>query len=57
MRPKVLERYARLVVSASALLVRGTVEREGPVIHVLASSLRDVADLLPKLKVASHDFH
>jgi error-prone DNA polymerase len=47
--PKVFERNRRTVMSAQFLLVRGKIEREGLVIHVVADELIDLSDELKRL--------
>jgi error-prone DNA polymerase len=37
--------------------VYGNVEREGPVVHLIAGRLADLSPLLGKLKTSSRDFH
>ena len=55
-RPAIWERYRRAATTATALLVYGTLERQGQIIHVLASKLEDVALLTRKLASQSRDF-
>jgi len=52
-----LERQRREVLSARLLGVHGTIEREGDVVHVLATRLRDLSALLGELPTQSRDFH
>jgi error-prone DNA polymerase len=47
--PKVFERNRRTVMTAQFLLVRGRIEREGLVIHVVADQLIDLSDDLKRL--------
>ena len=47
--PKVFERNRRTVMTAQFLLVRGKVEREGLVIHVVAEQLIDLSEDLKRL--------
>ena len=47
--PKVFERNRRTVMTAQFLLVRGRIEREGLVIHVVAEQLIDMSDELERL--------
>jgi error-prone DNA polymerase len=51
--PKMFERYRRLVMSAQFLLVRGRIEREGFVIHVIAEELVDLTDRLKDLSAGT----
>ncbi|RMF13513.1 MAG: error-prone DNA polymerase [Gammaproteobacteria bacterium] len=45
------------LLTAKLLEVRGTLEREGDVIHVIAGRLTDRTDLLKGLRTRSRDFH
>jgi error-prone DNA polymerase len=45
----VFERYRRVVLGAQLLGVRGKLQREGIVIHVVADALIDRSDLLARL--------
>jgi error-prone DNA polymerase len=45
-RPPVFERFRRVVLGARLISVRGRVEREGIVIHVMAEELLDRSDRL-----------
>ena len=47
--PKVFEKNRRVVMTAQFLLVRGRIEREGLVIHVVADELIDLSDRLRAL--------
>jgi error-prone DNA polymerase len=47
--PSVFERYRRVVLGAQLLVVRGKLQREGIVIHVVADDLIDRSDLLARL--------
>ncbi len=47
--PKVFERNRRIVMTAQFLQVRGRIEREGLVIHVVADQLVDLSDELKRL--------
>jgi error-prone DNA polymerase len=47
--PKVFERFRRVVLGAQLLLVRGPLQKEGLVIHVIAERLLDRTDLLRRL--------
>ena len=44
-------------MSAKVLKVKGTLEREGDVIHVIAGKLIDLTDKLAELKTTSREFH
>ncbi|HEX5078943.1 MAG TPA: error-prone DNA polymerase [Geminicoccaceae bacterium] len=47
--PAVFERYRRVVLGAQLMVVRGKLQREGIVIHVVADDLIDRSDLLARL--------
>lgn len=47
--PSVFERFRRVVLGAQLLVVRGKVQKEGLVIHVVAEHLADRSDLLRRL--------
>ncbi len=47
--PGVFERYRRVVMGAQLLVVRGKLQREGIVIHVVADVMIDRSDLLARL--------
>jgi len=51
------DRQRRELLGAKLLAVFGTVEREGPVVHVLAGRLADLSPLLGELPTRSRDFH
>jgi len=55
-RQRTADRFRGPLATAPLLLARGTVEREGPVVHLVVTKLEDAADLLPKLAVKSRDF-
>jgi len=46
----VFERYRRLVMTSSFLVVHGQVQREGDVIHVVAEKFTDLSGRLPELQ-------
>jgi error-prone DNA polymerase len=54
--PAVFERYRRVVLGAQLLVVRGKVQKEGLVIHVVADQLVDRTDLLRRLAETDHGF-
>ena len=53
--PPVFERYRRLVLGSKLLGVRGTVQREGLVIHVVAERLADLTPMLAGLTAPRAD--
>jgi error-prone DNA polymerase len=54
--PKVFERHRRVVLGAQMMAVRGKLQREGLVIHVIADALLDRTGLLHRLSEASGTF-
>jgi error-prone DNA polymerase len=54
---RVATRYQKAVVHGRLLLVKGRVEREGRVVHVIADALHDYTAWLGKLSTRSRDFH
>ena len=51
------DRQRRELLGAKLLAVFGRIEREGPVVHVLAGRLADLSPLLGDLQTRSRDFH
>ncbi|MDE2583666.1 MAG: error-prone DNA polymerase [Rhodospirillales bacterium] len=58
--PDLFEKQRRLILSAGMLAARGTVQREGTVVHVVVRELTDLSPRLAaldgKLRVATRDF-
>jgi error-prone DNA polymerase len=54
--PSVFETHRALILSARMLAVRGRVQREGEVIHVIADRLEDLSPLLAGLGRMEEDF-
>ena len=54
--PRVAERQRREVLGGRLLLVRGTVEREGEVVHLVAERFDDHSPRLGRLRTRSRDF-
>jgi len=52
--PAVFERFRRIVLGAQLIAVRGKVQKEGLVIHVVAETLIDRTDLLRRLAETDH---
>ncbi len=52
-----VERQRAAVVHSRMLKVKGVVERQGSVIHVIAGELEDCTHLLGELETQSRDFH
>jgi len=55
--PKVFERFRRVARQSRIVLVRGRVERQGKVVHVVASELESLDELLGRVAYQSRDFH
>jgi error-prone DNA polymerase len=51
------ERQRRALIGARLLGVRGEVQREAGVTHLVAHRLMDYSDLLGGLVITSRDFH
>jgi error-prone DNA polymerase len=54
--PKVFETHRALILSARMLAVRGRVQREGEIIHVIADTLEDLSPPLAGLGTRTEDF-
>ncbi|MEO1584334.1 MAG: error-prone DNA polymerase [Planctomycetota bacterium] len=53
----VFERHRRVGRLSTLLLARGTVERQGEVVHMHVRSMQSMDDRLPSIAVASRNFH
>lgn len=56
-RPDVLERYRQVAIGSNIVAVKGKVERQGDVVHVMVRAFRDLAGRYRSLKTTSRDFH
>ena len=56
-RPHVYRRYRQAARHGVVVLARGTVEREGDVVHILVRSLENAEGALGRLAAHSRDFH
>jgi error-prone DNA polymerase len=54
---RVADAQRAALLESRLLLVRGKLQREGDVLHVIAHRLTDLSELLGDLTVASRDFH
>ena len=52
-----VKRYRAQVLHARLLRVKGVIEKEGDVIHIIAGHLEDITPLLGDLDTHSRDFH
>lgn len=51
------ERYRAAIMHGRLLYIKGVVEREGRVVHLIAGHVEDHSDKLPELLQRSRDFH
>lgn len=51
------ERCRRAIMQGRLLLIKGVVEREGRVVHLVAGQVEDYTHLMPEIVSASRDFH
>jgi error-prone DNA polymerase len=56
-RPQVYQRYRRAARHGVVVLARGTVERQGAVVHILVESIENAAGAFAALAGRSRDFH
>ncbi len=56
-RPHVYQRFPTAALYSRAVLVRGRVERDGRVVHVLVQRVEDLSDKFAALPSQSRDFH
>jgi len=56
-RPRVYERCRRAGRSSVALIADGRIERQGEVVHVQVSYLKELADGVTQMCIRSRDFH
>ena len=55
--PNVFDRHLRVARHAHAMLVHGTIDRQGPVVHVKARRFTTLDDRLADLRDSSRNFH
>jgi error-prone DNA polymerase len=55
-RPPVFERYRRATCHSMLVEAAGHVERQGQVVHVMVSRMRDLSDLIAGCENKSRDF-
>jgi error-prone DNA polymerase len=56
-RPQVYQRYRQAARHGVVVLARGTVERQGAVVHILVESIENAAGAFASLAGRSRDFH
>ena len=54
--PKIFERFRRIVLSARMIAVKGRIQREGEVVHLVAQELRDLSELLRSVGSREEEF-
>ena len=54
---QIAERQQRVLTGARLMAVRGVLQRDGDVVHVVARRLEDHSALIGDLAVRSRDFH
>ncbi len=52
-----LEKFRQAILNSRMLLIKGKIEREKKVVHVIAGYIEDISDRLPEFKKHSRDFH
>ena len=57
--PEFFERHRRVITRAKFVAIEGPLQKQGPVVHVMASSFRELSHESPasEIQVESHDFH
>ena len=50
-------RQRKPLLTARLLHVKGVIEKEGDIVHVMAGKLSDLSHLINSLPVSSRDFH
>lgn len=55
-RPDVWERYRKAARTASLMLAKGIVQRDGAIVHVLVSEIQDLSSDLQEVTVRARDF-
>jgi error-prone DNA polymerase len=53
----VTEQYRKAVIGARMVMIAGTTQREGEVVHLIAKSVEDYTWMLGSLSTSSRDFH
>ncbi|NVK86864.1 MAG: error-prone DNA polymerase [Gammaproteobacteria bacterium] len=52
-----VEKFRQAIMGSRLLKIKGTIERERKVVHVVAGFIEDISDTIPSFKRASRDFH
>jgi error-prone DNA polymerase len=56
-RPQIWERYATVARAKVALIADGWIERQGQVVHVQVTRVRDLSKAIAPVRAPSRDFH
>ena len=51
-----LEQFRQAILESRLLLIKGKIERENSVVHIIAGHIKDISEKLPQLKRQSRDF-
>ncbi|TQV85846.1 error-prone DNA polymerase [Aliikangiella coralliicola] len=54
---KTLEKFRKEILGSRLLLIKGTIERERKVVHIIAGHIKDISEKLPEFRRNSRDFH
>ncbi|TQV77310.1 DNA polymerase III subunit alpha [Aliikangiella marina] len=52
-----VEKFRKPIMASRLLLIKGKIERERKVVHVIAGYIEDISDRLPEFRRHSRDFH
>nr|WP_196138559.1 error-prone DNA polymerase [Aliikangiella sp. G2MR2-5] len=52
-----LDKFKKEILTSKLLMVKGLIERERKVVHVIAGFIKDISDKLPDFRRHSRDFH
>jgi len=52
-----VEKFRQSILTSRLLLIKGKIEREKSVVHVIAGHIQDLSERLPEFKRHSRDFH
>ncbi len=52
-----VERFRQAILGSRLLLIKGAIERERKVVHVVAGHIEDISHQLPQFRRVSRDFH
>ncbi|NVJ59948.1 MAG: error-prone DNA polymerase [Gammaproteobacteria bacterium] len=52
-----VEKFRKEIMGSRLLKIKGKIERERKVVHVIAGFIEDISDLIPEFRRVSRDFH